>query len=195
MGLAAKKAASKFTYADYLTWNDNERWEIIQGEAYNMTPAPSTTHQLLIAEFVFQLKAQLKEKSCQVLPAPFDVRLPVKNEKEEDIENIVQPDISVVCDPKKLDKKGCLGAPDLIIEITSPSTSRKDRMEKFFLYELAGVKEYWLVYPDDKIVEVFHLKPDGKYGRPEILCETDTVRLNALKNVKIDLTAAFSIET
>ena len=115
------------------------------------------------------------------------------NAGQEDIENIVQPDISVVCDKTKLDDKGCLGAPDLIIEIISPSSSRKDRMEKFFLYERMGVKEYWLVSPEDKIVEVFILEPDGKYSRPGIYSESDIVPLNILNDIKVDLSSVFNI--
>lgn len=193
MGLGVKKQMRAFTYADYVSWNDKERWEIINGEAHNMSPAPDTLHQLISMELAFQIKSQLKEKPCQVIPAPFDVRLPLANQKEDDIINIVQPDISVVCDPEKLDKKGCLGAPDLVIEIISPTTYRKDRMEKFFLYEQMGVKEYWIVSPDDRIVEVFLLGKDGKYGRPDIYCETDTVQVMAFKGLKIDLDPVFSI--
>ena len=194
MGLAARKQTAKFTYSDYLSWDDSERWEIIYGGAYNMSPAPDTIHQLISMELAFQLRSQLKEKSCQVIPAPFDVRLPVENQTGDDIENVVQPDISVVCDPGKLDEKGCLGAPDLIIEILSPSTYRKDRMEKFFLYEHLGVKEYWLVSPGEKIVEIFLLGKDGKYGRPNLYCESDTVRITALPGLKIDLSSVFNIK-
>ena len=196
MGLAAKKQTRKFTYSDYLSWNDDERWEIINGEAYNMTPAPATKHQSISTELLIQIGTQLKGKTCEVFHAPFDVRLPKRNEKEQEIENIVQPDISVVCDPGELDEKGCLGPPDLIIEIISPSTSRKDRMEKFFLYEQVGVKEYWLVSPDDKIVEIFILGTDGKYSRPEIYNETHTIqfKINVLKDIKIDLNSVFSIK-
>ncbi len=196
MGLAARKQKRKFTYSDYVTWNDDESWEVIHGEAYNMTPAPATNHQLISGELLFQIRSQLKEKPCKVIAAPFDVRLPIGEKKEEEIENIVQPDISVVCDPGKLDEKGCLGPPDLIIEIISPSTSRKDRMEKFFLYEQVGVKEYWLVSPDDKIVEIFILGTDGKYSRPEIYNETHTIQLKikVLKDIKIDLNSVFSIK-
>jgi Uma2 family endonuclease len=194
MGLAAKKQREKFTYSDYLSWNEDESWEIINGDAYDMSPAPPTIHQLISGELYLQIGNQLKGKPCRVIPAPFDVRLPLGNERQEDIENIVQPDISVVCDKTKLDNKGCLGAPDLIIEIISPSSSRKDRMEKFFLYERVGVKEYWLVSPGDKIVEVFILGPDGKYGRPDIYSESDTVRLNILNDIKVDLRSVFSIK-
>lgn len=193
MGLAAKKQKEKFTYSDYLSWNDRESWEIINGQAYNMSPAPPTIHQLISGELYLQIGNQLKGKSCRVIPAPFDVRLPEENQRQEDIENIVQPDISVVCDIKKLDNKGCMGAPDLIIEIISPSSSRNDRMEKFFLYERMGVKEYWIVSPEDKLVEVFILGPKGKYGRPEIYSESDTVILKILDDIKVDLSSVFSI--
>lgn len=193
MGLPAKKV-SKFTYADYVTWDDNERWEIIHGEAFNMTPAPATVHQITAGEIFGQIWSQLKGKQCNVFSAPFDVRLPLGDQKEEEVENVVQPDISVICDPGKLDKKGCLGAPDLVIEIVSPSTSRRDKMEKFFLYEQVGVKEYWLVYPDDKLVEVFSLGTDGRYGRPDIYSEKDTIKLKVLPDLTIDLNPVFGVE-
>lgn len=197
MGLALKKPVEKFTYGDYLSWDDKENWEIIHGEAYNMSPAPPTIHQLIAGELFLQIGNQLKGKSCRVIPAPFDVRFPEKNqtdsEIENEIENVVQPDISVICDRNKLDEKGCRGAPDFIIEIISPSTSRKDRMEKFFLYERMGVKEYWLVSPLEKIVEVFLLGPNGKYGRPGIFSEADTLHSSILKGLSVDLGAVFSI--
>jgi len=106
MVLAAKKQAKKFTYSDYLSWNDEERWEIINGEAYNMTPAPTRNHQSISVELLFQIKAQIIGKKCEVYHAPFDVRLPLRNEKEEEIENIVQPDISVIATRINWMKKG-----------------------------------------------------------------------------------------
>lgn len=193
MGLERRKIGENFTYTDYLSWDDNERWEIINGEAYNITPVPNVSHQLILSQLLLQLGNQLNGKSCQVFPAPFDVRLPVGKEKEKDIENVVQPDITIVCDAKKLDKKGCLGTPDMIIEILSPLTYRKDRKEKFFLYEQVGVKEYWLVSPDEKLVEVFRLEPGGKYGRPGIYSETDMIQLSFINEATIDLNAVFSI--
>lgn len=126
--------------------------------------------------------------------APFDVRLPLGDQKEEEVENVVQPDITVICDPGKLDKKGCLGTPDLVIEIVSPSTSRKDKMGKFFLYEQAGVNEYWLVYPDDKLVEVFSLGTDGRYGRPDLYSEKNTIKLKVLPDLTVDLNPVFGVE-
>jgi Uma2 family endonuclease len=193
MGLPARKV-SKFTYADYVTWDDDERWEIIHGEAFNMTPAPATVHQIAAGEIFGQIWSQLRGKQCKVFSAPFDVRLPLGDQKEEEVENVVQPDISVICDPGKLDKKGCLGTPDLVIEIVSLSTSRRDKMEKFFLYEQVGVNEYWLVYPDDKLVEVFSLGTDGRYGRPDIYSEKNTIKLKVLPDLTVNLNPVFGVE-
>lgn len=194
MGLPARKQ-DIFTYGDYLSWDDSERWEIINGQAYNMAAAPLTVHQLISSELMRQLGNQLLDKPCNVIAAPFDVRLPMGDEKEEEIINVVQPDISLVCDPGKLDEKGCLGPPDLIIEILSNATSRKDRFEKFNLYESAGVKEYWLVSPDDKIVEIFRSGEDGRFTRPEIYCETDTarVKIKPADHVTVDLGSVFNV--
>ncbi len=189
MGFAAKKKTQTFTYGDYLKWDDGERWELINGEAHNMSPAPQRLHQKVLGELYLQLGAQLKGKTCEVYLPPFDVRLPLADETEADIINVVQPDISVICDPKKLDKKGCLGAPDFIIEILSPGNPRRDKIEKFNLYEMAGVKEYWLVSPEGQMLEVFLLGPNGSYGRPQMYTETDTVEINVLKDINIDLGA------
>lgn len=183
-----------FTYDDYLNWPDSERWELIYGRAYDMSPAPDTAHQLITMELVFQFKARLNEleKNCKVIAAPFDVRLPLRDEKQEDIENVVQPDISIICDTGKLDEKGCLGAPEMIIEVLSPSSSRRDRIDKFNLYEVVGVKEYWLVSPYERIVEVFVLGEDGKYGRPNIYSDQETAQVQILKDLKIDLSTIFN---
>ena len=191
MGLALEDV-QQYTYDDYLKWDDNERWEIIDGQAYNMTPAPGTNHQLISSELIIQLSKHFENNPCQVIAAPFDVRLPMGKQKEKEITNVVQPDISIICDPGKLDRKGCLGAPDLIIEIISPSTTAKDKKEKFFLYEKAGVKEYWLVYPDNKIIEVFSLGDSGRYGRPEIYGDSDSIALTAINGIIVDLQPIFS---
>ncbi|MCP4693168.1 MAG: Uma2 family endonuclease, partial [Desulfobacterales bacterium] len=112
-----------YTYADYLTWTDDERWELIDGEPYNMSPAPSTAHQRVLMKFINQIENFLSDRKCEAFPAPFDVRFPGEVEAPEDIIDVVQPDISVICDPSKIDEKGCLGAPDFIAEIISPSTA------------------------------------------------------------------------
>ncbi|MCP4151448.1 MAG: Uma2 family endonuclease [bacterium] len=192
MGFALKEETQQFTYGDYLNWDDKERWEIIDGHPYNMTPAPSTNHQLVSTALVGQLSRHLENNSCRIIAAPFDVRLPMFNQKEEEITNVVQPDISIICDPSKLDRKGSLGPPDLIMEIISPSSTAKDKKEKFALYELAGVKEYWLVYPDNKIVEVFSLDDSGRYGRPRIYGESDSIPLTAVKGITVNLKPIFA---
>lgn len=191
MGLAAKKQFRTYNYGDYLKWDENERWEIINGEAYDMSPGPGTTHQAIVTELIRQLGNQLEGKPSRVFTAPFDVRLPRRDEKEEEIENIVQPDISIICDRDKLDEKGCLGAPDVVMEILSPSTYRRDKLEKFNLYEEAGVKEYWLLSYTEKMVEVFTLDEHNKYGRPEIHGDAKTIVIKTLSNLTIDLAKIF----
>lgn len=163
MGLKKKESDHKFTYKEYCSWPNDERWELIDGAAYDMSPAPSSRHQSISSILHNSLFNFLKNKPCKTFAAPFDVMLPefpMGNENE--IDTIVQPDISVICDSSKIIEKGCLGAPDLIIEILSPSTSKKDLNEKFQLYEKHGVKEYWIVDPGNKYIRVFQLLTDNK---------------------------------
>jgi len=181
-----------FTYADYLSWPDGERWELIDGEAYMMSPAPSRRHQELSMELGIQFANFLKGKSCKVYFAPFDVRLPQHADQPDDeIETVVQPDIVVVCDRSKLDDKGCKGAPDLVIEILSPSTSKMDLQDKFILYQRVGVKEYWLVHPSDKTVMVFRRNELGEYGRADMYASDDKVSVPLLGELIIDLKDVF----
>ncbi|MCK4797753.1 MAG: Uma2 family endonuclease [Spirochaetes bacterium] len=194
MGLALKKSETKYTYGDYCYWPDNERWELIHGKAYCMSPAPSRSHQDISRELLLQIGNYLSDKPCTVYDAPFDVRLPEADESDEDIETVVQPDIIVVCDEAKLDKKGCRGAPDLIIEITSPSTSKKDLKEKFFLYEKHGVKEYWIANPLEKFVMVYKLESNKKYGKPEIYVSDEKIKVGIIKGLIIDLNFVFKKE-
>jgi len=156
----------RYTYADYLNWADNVRRELIEG-FIKLFPAPRVAHAKVSFNITWHLGAILKKNKgkCEVFYAPFDVRFPKNGETENDkIYTVVQPDICVVCDLSKLDDAGCCGAPDMIVEIFSPSTGKRDTHEKFMLYEGAGVKEYWIVYPKDKAVNVFILQDDGKYN-------------------------------
>lgn len=156
-----------YTYADYCRWPEDERWELIDGVAYSMSPAPSVTHQSLLGELHLQIAGFLRGKPCRVFVAPFDVRLPRNNENDEQVDTVVQPDLTVICDPEKLDKAGCRGAPDWLIEILSPSTAAKDQSLKRALYEKHGVREYWLAHPEDRTVAVYRLA-QGAYGKPHI---------------------------
>jgi Uma2 family endonuclease len=156
----------RYTYADYLTWIDDKRRELIDGFVKLMSPAATDIHAVISSNIHYRLKAHiLKNKGgCQIRTAPYDVRLPKNGEKESDkIYTVVQPDICVICDKSKIDRRGCLGAPDLVVEILSPSSLRYDLTEKYTLYETSGVREYWVVNPDAPSVNVFLLQSDGTY--------------------------------
>ena len=179
----------KYTYADYLTWRFKERVELIRGKVFKMSPAPSRKHQEIIGELFNQLYSTLKKNPWQVFIAPFDVRLPLK--KGNKAESVVHPDICIVCDESKLDDKGCNGAPDLIIEILSPNTSRKDTQDKFVLYEENQVKEYWLVYPGEGLLDVYKLNEKEKYYLDKKYTRTDPVPVGIFNDLTIDLTEVF----
>lgn len=155
------------TYGEYLSWPEEQRYELIDGVAYAMSPAPTRIHQRLVFEVSRQIADALEDSPCEVNVAPFDVRLPATNEADAAITTVVQPDISVVCDPAKLDERGCRGAPDWIIEVLSPGSAGHDQIRKLSLYERHGVSEYWLAHPTDRIVSVY-LLVDGAYARPRI---------------------------
>ena len=191
MSNLAVKFDRKYTYADYKKWEDDERWELIYGEAYNMSPAPTRAHQIISGNLFFLIKGYLEDKKCQVYAAPFDVRFVDRaNQSDEDIETVVQPDIVVICDENKLDDAGCKGSPDIVIEILSLSTYKKDKFEKFYLYEKYGVKEYWIVYPGEKIVEIYKLT-DGRYGEPDVYGIGDNITVGLFPNLNIDCNDVF----
>ncbi|WP_392447926.1 Uma2 family endonuclease [Capnocytophaga canis] len=151
-----------YTYADYLLWKFEERVELLKGKIFKMSPAPSLKHQKISMNLSGLLWQFLRGKKCQLFSAPFDVRLPKKEEKGDNIHTVVQPDLCIICDESKLDERGCIGAPDLIIEILSPGNSKKEMKNKFELYQESGVEEYWIVNPTDENILVNVLE-DGKY--------------------------------
>jgi Uma2 family endonuclease len=179
------------TYADYLTWDDERRYELIDGQAYclydpkGMAPAPTRRHQQTLGDIYFQIRRALRQGSCQAYLAPFDVRLPKGDETDAQIDTVVQPDLSVICDPGKLDDAGCRGAPDWIIEILSPSTAGHDQIRKLRLYERSGVREYWLVHPTDRILTLYRLE-QAQYGCPEISEMKGTMACGILPELVID---------
>ena len=186
--MAVPMEKKRFTYADYLTWDEEERWELIDGDAVMMAP-PSSTHQWILMELASQLHNYLKGKSCRVFPAPFGVRpLEREGDRPADVRTVVEPDISVICDLSKIDEHGCKGAPDLIIEILSPATSRRDRLVKYDLYQRAGVREYWIVDPDIRTIQVYTLE-DGRYHAAQLF--NDTVKVGVLEDCVIDLQGVF----
>ena len=153
----------QYTFADYLTWLDNKRRELING-FIKMFPAPIRKHQKNSSQLHGVIWTYLRHKNCEIYSAPFDVRLPKNGEKQDNkIYTVVQPDISIICDTKKLDRRGCIGAPDMIIEIISEKNAKHDTDTKFKLYEIHGVKEYWIVRPNEESITVFLLDTNGKY--------------------------------
>ena len=183
MGLALRKE-KHYTYADYLTWPDDARYELIDGEAFLMAPAPLIEHQEVAGEVFRQLANQLDGKPCRPYIAPVDVRLPRNDEADAAIDTVVQPDVLVVCDPGKVDRRGVRGAPDWVLEVLSPSTAAHDQIAKRRTYERAGVREYWLVHPGDRTLTVYVLD-NGQYGRPEIYELKDATPIGVLPGVSI----------
>ncbi|MCI5194649.1 MAG: Uma2 family endonuclease [Candidatus Electrothrix sp. AW5] len=199
-----QQSQTAYSYADYTSWDDQERWELINGEAWAMSPAPSRLHQAVLSRIFYALFDHFKEKNCEVYPAPFDVRLPdtPKTKTADDTEDIaittvVQPDISVICDRKKLDDRGCVGAPDLIIEILSPSTAAKDLKVKRLLYEQHGVTEYWLLHPTDKIAMLYTLinnsqnSQESQYGKARVVDCNDVLTSDQFDQLQIALASVF----
>jgi len=175
-----------YTFADYMTWTCEERYELIDGAAYLMSPGPTWQHQSVSERIGRRIGVFLEGKPCLLFYAPFDVRL---NADTRD-DTVVQPDISVICDRSKLDDHGCVGAPDLIIEVLSPSTSRHDRMVKFNVYLHAGVREYWVVDQKDKSVSV-HILDNGRYVT-SVYGETDNLPAHVLPGCEICLKDIFA---
>jgi len=181
-----------FTYGDYCTWDDSQgqRWELIDGWAYAMA-APNATHQTILLDFGIKFRQFLRGKMCKVFIAPFDVRL--NHDKGDD--TVVQPDLLVVCDPAKIvDGKSARGAPDLVIEILSPSTAKHDRIVKFNKYRQAGVKEIWLVEPELGVVEVHKIGQDKLQHQFDAYLHTEKVVVGILPELTIDLNDIFEQE-
>lgn len=192
MALPAEKEF--FTLADYFQWEEDEgRYELIDGDAYLMAP-PTTQHQKVSGEIFRQLANFLEGKKCEVYAAPFGVRLfEREGDRPEDVDTLVEPDITVVCDKSKLDEYGCKGAPELVMEVLSPSSRKHDRLVKLNLYQRAGVREYWIINPEEESVQVFlrdeggNLRIHNEYDRTEI------AKVHALDGCFIELCKVFPV--
>ncbi|GHV33788.1 hypothetical protein FACS1894187_03050 [Synergistales bacterium] len=191
-----------YTYGDYKTWDDGIRWELIDGKAYCMYPpamksgilcmgpAPRVAHQTVLGNLFAELKIYFKDKKCRVFMSPFDVSLPKGDESEDEIDTVVQPDILILCDESKLRPSGIVGAPDVVFEILSPSTSARDMNEKLSLYERSGVKEYFIVDADEHLVTAYRRGGDGLYfSNSANYRDADTLEFRTFKELKIPLGA------
>ena len=185
----------RYTYAEYLTWADDKLRELLNGFIRMMSPAPKLKHAVISRKIAVPMVNFIDKNNgnCQVFYAPFDVRLP-RNPDEtanDQICTVVQPDICVVCDNSKLDEDGCLGAPDMVVEILSLSSQRYDLNEKFNLYEAAGVKEYWVVSPKEKGINVFILQENGKYDAGTVYEGNVHVPVQTLEGLSLNTEVLF----
>ena len=182
-----------YSYADYLTWQFQEKLELIKGKIFKMSPAPSTNHQRISRKLTGIMLSAFKKHSCELFVAPFDVRLIDKRKSslDQDIFTVVQPDLCVICDETKIDERGAIGAPDLVIEILSPGNSNKEMKYKFDLYEEAGVLEYWIVNPADKTVFIYVLKENQFIGMHPLI-EEDTMQSRLFPDLDFQLAEIFN---
>lgn len=182
---APADATEHWTYSDCATWPEDERWELFDGEAVLMSPAPARVHQDVVLELGRQVANFLLGNTCRPYIAPFDVRLPEADEADEHIDTVVQPDLAVICDPARLDDRGCRGAPDWIVEVISAATAALDQYRKRDIYERHGVREYWLVHPGDRLVFIYRLQ-DGRYGKPEVHKATGATPVATLQGLVVE---------
>jgi len=182
-----------YSYADYLTWQFQEKLELIRGKIFKISPAPSTTHQRISRKLTGFMISAFKNHSRELFIAPFDVRLidKKKSKLDQEIYTVVQPDLCVICDNEKIDERGAIGAPDLVIEILSPGNSNKEMKYKFDLYEEAGVLEYWIVNPADKTVFIYVLKENQFIGMHPLI-EEDTIQSKLFPELDFTLESIFN---
>jgi Uma2 family endonuclease len=182
----------KYSYADYIAWQIQERVELIRGRIMQMA-APNVRHQRISMRLSTKIGGHLYKTSCQLFAAPFDVRLPlpVHRIKNDKIDTVVQPDLCIICDNEKLDQQGCIGAPNLIIEILSPGNSKKEMRDKYELYEEAGVQEYWVIFPDEQLLQRYILDNKSTYQAQRPNVQGDLVPISFLDGFMLDLDELF----
>lgn len=181
--------SKSYTYADYLKWQFNERLELIKGKIFKMSPAPGTAHQRVSGIVSNELYNYLKGKPCQVFAAPFDVRLS-RTINDAQVTTVLQPDVCVICDSAKIDARGAIGAPDIVVEILSPGNNKKELQNKYEVYEEAGVTEYWIIQPTERTFMKYTLV-DGSYQPSKLLTGGDVVTTNILPGFSLDLEELF----
>ena len=191
MELSDLDFSKTYTYADYFKWRFDERLELIKGKIFRMSPAPSRSHQEISIAITVKLANYLKGKPCKVYAAPFDVRLPRTSREDSAIYTVVQPDICVICDLTKLDDRGCIGAPDIVVEILSPGNNKKELRNKYEVYQEAGVKEYWIIHPSERTFLKYTLDQKGEFQPSKLLVGGDELTSTALPGFILDLNEIF----
>ncbi len=187
--MEVSREQERYSWAEYLRWPEDERYELVEGVPYAMSPAPGRRHQEIGGEIFRQMANQLAGTSSRVFHAPFDVKLSA--EEADDAPTVLQPDITVTCDPSKLTRQGVSGAPDLVVEIVSPDSGLADRRRKFDLYQAYGVGEYWIVDQDESLVEVYRLDSEGRYLRAGVYGKEDRLTASVVPDLEIELAAVF----
>lgn len=180
-----------YTYADYLKWTFDERLELIKGKIFKMTPAPDSRHQIVSGVVFNEIYNFLRKKPCKVFCAPFDVRIPRQSTVDKEVITVIQPDVCVICDPAKIDERGCIGAPDIVVEILSPGNNKKELKNKYEVYEEAGVLEYWIIHPLEKTFMKYTLL-DGLFQPSRLLTMGDEVTTPVLPGFVLSLDELFA---
>ncbi|WP_145860545.1 Uma2 family endonuclease [Pedobacter suwonensis] len=184
-------ASLTYSYANYLNWLFPERVELIKGKIFKMSPAPSSFHQLILGKIYRRLGNFLEKLPCRVFISPFDVRFPKESQNDEAIFTVLQPDICVVCNSSKIDARGCIGAPDLVVEVLSPSNTKTELLHKYRIYEEFGVKEYWVVSQGDKSILIYTLNEMGKFQPSKIFALSEKITSSILPGFELALDDVF----
>jgi Uma2 family endonuclease len=182
------KPEERFSWQEYIAWPTEERFELIEGEPYAMSPDPRRRHQEISGEMFRQAANILHRGGRTIFPAPFDVKL--SSDEEDDAPTVVQPDLTVCCDPEKLTEQGMTGPPDLVVEIVSPESGIADRRRKFAVYESYGVREYWIVDQDEELVEVY-LHKEGRFSRAAVYAKDEDIASAVVPELTIELCDVF----
>lgn len=180
-----------YSYADYMRFAFEDRLEIIKGHIFTMS-VPARVHQEVFGVIFNQLYNFLRKKPCKVYGAPFDVRLAKRTQSDQEVFTVVQPDVVVVCDENKLDKRGCIGAPDIVVEILSPGNNKKELVNKYEVYEEAGVREYWIVSPAEKTFFKYVLDEQGKFQPGKLLTVGEEALSTVLPGFALNLEEVFA---
>ncbi|MCX2431143.1 Uma2 family endonuclease [Pedobacter sp. GR22-10] len=184
-------ASLTYSYANYLNWLFHDRVELIKGKIFKMSPAPSRLHQEISINLLKSFINFLDGQSCKVYAAPFDVRFPKKSKADQDVYTVLQPDICVVCDRSKLDDRGCIGAPDLVVEILSPGNTKVELLHKYQVYQEFGVKEYWVVSQSDQSILIYTLNDLGKFQPSKLFTLSERVTSTVLPGFELELDDVF----